>query len=71
MNEMIAAKDVHFRYTPENPYAVDGASMTIRKGEFVAVLCKRLRQVHPGQAFQRHPAAGERHRDGGGHGYPG
>ncbi|MDM8200035.1 energy-coupling factor transporter ATPase [Allofournierella massiliensis] len=38
MNEMIAAKDVHFRYTPENPYAVDGASMTIRKGEFVAVL---------------------------------
>ena len=38
MNEMIAAKDVCFRYTPENPYAVDGASMTIRKGEFVAVL---------------------------------
>ena len=38
MNEMIAAKDVRFRYTPENPYAVDGASMTIRKGEFVAVL---------------------------------
>ena len=38
MNEMIAAKDVRFRYTPENSYAVDGASMTIRKGEFVAVL---------------------------------
>ena len=38
MNEMIAAKDVRFRYTPENPYAVDGASMTICKGEFVAVL---------------------------------
>ena len=38
MNEMIAAKDVRFRYTSENPYAVDGASMTIRKGEFVAVL---------------------------------
>ena len=38
MNEMITAKDVRFRYTPENPYAVDGASMTIRKGEFVAVL---------------------------------
>ena len=38
MNEMIAAKDVRFRYTPEKPYAVDGASMTIRKGEFVAVL---------------------------------
>ena len=38
MNEMIVAKDVRFRYTPENPYAVDGASMTIRKGEFVAVL---------------------------------
>ena len=38
MNEMIVANDVHFRYAPENPYAVDGASMTIHKGEFVAVL---------------------------------
>ncbi len=38
MNEMIAAKNVRFRYTLENPYAVDGASMTVRKGEFVAVL---------------------------------
>lgn len=38
MNEMITASDVRFRYTPESPYAVDGASMAIHKGEFVAVL---------------------------------
>ena len=39
MNEMIQAKEVRFRYDPESPaYAVDGASLTVRRGEFVAVL---------------------------------
>ena len=39
MNEMIQAKDVRFRYDPETPvYAVDGASLTVRRGKFVAVL---------------------------------
>ena len=39
MNEMIQAKDVRFRYDPESPvYAVDGASLAVRRGEFVAVL---------------------------------
>ena len=37
MNEMIQAKDVRFRYDPESPvYAVDGASLAVRRGEFVA-----------------------------------
>ena len=36
---MIQAKDVRFRYDPESPvYAVDGASLAVRRGEFVAVL---------------------------------
>lgn len=38
MSEMIVARDVQFRYAPDTPYAVKGASMTIHKGEFVAVL---------------------------------
>ena len=38
MSEMIVAQNVQFRYAPETPYAVNGASMTIHKGEFVAVL---------------------------------
>ena len=36
---MIKVKDVRFRYDPEQPkYAVDGVSLDIRRGEFVAVL---------------------------------
>ena len=36
---MIDAQDVKFRYDPEQPgYAVDGVSMQVRRGEFVAVL---------------------------------
>lgn len=35
---MICAQDVHFRYLPEMPFAVDGVNMQIQKGEFVAVL---------------------------------
>ena len=40
MNETILqAKDLHFRYDPENgPYALDGVSVGVRRGEFVAVL---------------------------------
>ena len=36
---MIKVQDVRFRYDPEQPkYAVDGVSLDIRRGEFVAVL---------------------------------
>ena len=36
---MLTAKDIRFRYDPERPqYAVNGASVAVRKGEFVAVL---------------------------------
>ena len=36
---MIDVQDVSFRYDPEQPgYAVDGVSMQVRRGEFVAVL---------------------------------
>lgn len=36
--EMIEARGVSFRYSPESPWAVDGACVTVKKGEFVAVL---------------------------------
>ncbi len=38
MEHMISAEGVRFRYTPESPWAVDGASVSVDKGEFVAVL---------------------------------
>ena len=39
MEPMIKAQDVRFRYDPERPdYAVDGVSLEIKRGEFVAVL---------------------------------
>ena len=38
MNEMIQANHVQFRYDPETPWAVDDASLCVKKGEFVAVL---------------------------------
>ena len=35
---MINVQDIHFRYDPEQPsYAVDGVSLAIHRGEFVAV----------------------------------
>ena len=40
---MIKVQDVRFRYDPEQPkYAVDGVSLDIRRGEFVAVLGANL-----------------------------
>ena len=70
---MIRVQDVKFRYDPEQPtYAVDGVSLNVRRGEFVAVLgANGCGKKHTGQAFQRHPAAGDRHCVGGKHGYPG
>ena len=38
MEHMINAEGIRFRYTPESPWAVDGASLSVDKGEFVAVL---------------------------------
>ena len=38
MEHMINAEGIRFRYTPESPWAVDGASVSVDKGEFVAVL---------------------------------
>ena len=36
---MIRVQDVKFRYDPDQPrYAVDGVSMDLHRGEFVAVL---------------------------------
>ena len=36
---ILQVQDVHFRYDPEQPpYAVDGVTLDIRRGEFVAVL---------------------------------
>ena len=38
MEHMISAQDIRFRYAPDAPWAVDGASVAVNKGEFVAVL---------------------------------
>ena len=39
MQAMLSAKEIRFRYDPEKPdWAVDGVSLDIRRGEFVAVL---------------------------------
>ncbi|WP_394962211.1 energy-coupling factor transporter ATPase [Candidatus Allofournierella merdavium] len=38
MEHMISAQDIRFRYAPDAPWAVDGASVVVDKGEFVAVL---------------------------------
>lgn len=39
MEPMLKAQDVRFRYDPERPdYAVDGVSLEVKRGEFVAVL---------------------------------
>ena len=38
MEHMINAEGIRFRYTPGSPWAVDGASVSVDKGEFVAVL---------------------------------
>ena len=38
MEHMINAEGIRFRFTPESPWAVDGASVSVDKGEFVAVL---------------------------------
>ena len=38
MEHMISAQDICFRYAPDAPWAVDGASVAVDKGEFVAVL---------------------------------
>ena len=38
MEHMINAEGVHFRYAPDAPWAVDGATVAVDKGEFVAVL---------------------------------
>ena len=36
---ILQVQDVRFRYDPEQPnYAVDGVSLHIKRGEFVAVL---------------------------------
>ena len=38
-NPMLRVQDVKFRYDPEQPrFAVDGVSMELHRGEFVAVL---------------------------------
>ena len=38
MEHMISAQDIRFRYAPDAPWAVDGASVAVDKCEFVAVL---------------------------------
>lgn len=36
---MLSAQDIHFRYDPESPvFAVDGVSLAVQKGEFLAIL---------------------------------
>ena len=51
---MIRVQDVKFRYDPEQPtYAVDGVSLEVRRGEFVAVLgangCAGGKHGYPGR----------------------
>lgn len=38
MSDMISAQGVRFRYDPESPWAVNGVNVSIKKGEFVAIL---------------------------------
>ena len=68
---ILTARDLKFRYDPEQPiYALNGVSASVRRGEFVAVLgANGCGRIHPGKTFQRHFAAGERHRAGGGDGH--
>ncbi|MDL2323644.1 energy-coupling factor transporter ATPase [Ruminococcaceae bacterium OttesenSCG-928-A16] len=38
MPDMIKTEDIAFRYDEDHPYAVDGVSLAVQKGEFVAIL---------------------------------
>ncbi|EJX05603.1 cobalt import ATP-binding protein CbiO 2 [gut metagenome] len=38
MSDMISVQGVRFRYDSESPWAVNGVNVSIRKGEFVAIL---------------------------------
>ncbi len=38
MSTMISCEEIAFRYDEERPYAVDGVSLAVSKGEFVAIL---------------------------------
>ena len=44
-NQMVRAKDVVFRYSDQGRAALDGVSMEVRRGEFVAVLDVYKRQA--------------------------
>ena len=58
---IIQTEGLRFAYAEEgavNPFVLDGVSLDIEEGSFVAVLgAQRLRQIHPGQTPERHPAA--------------
>ncbi len=58
---ILTAENLKFRYDPEQPvYALDGVSPGKARRVRGRAGCQRLRQIHAGQALQRHPAAGER-----------
>ena len=68
---ILTAQDLKFRYDPENPaYALNGVSVGVQRGEFVAVLgangCGKSTLAKHFNAIL--PARG-RHRDGGGDGH--
>ena len=61
---ILTAENLKFRYDPEQPvYALDGVSCQRQAGRVRGRAGRqRLRQIHPGQAFQRHPPAARRAR---------
>ncbi len=71
-NDILQAQDVRFRYDTEQPnFAVDGVSMEVHRGEFVAVLgANGCGKSTLAKHFNAILAAGKRHRAGGGYGHP-
>ncbi len=69
---ILQVQDVHFRYDPEQPkYAVDGVTLDIRRGEFVAVLgANGCGKSTLAKHFKRDSAARGRNCPRGGDGHP-
>ena len=70
-NDILQAQDVRFRYDTEQPnFAVDGVSMEVHRGEFVAVLGANGCGKSTWPSILTPFCCRKRHRAGGGYGHP-
>ena len=52
MEEMLRADNITFSYTDDQHALVDGLSLRVKRGEYVAVLgANGCGEIHAGQAF--------------------